>query len=329
MSDIRTAIRTEAVNLYGITDLATYLDRAMQSDSSIANSTLRAITQADIPCPVTPTCAGIVDASFQCGTGIESLVNWVSTTCCPVTVQVYKQEPMAVAMPANKIFGDTSNDLKGGICITLNPTYIYARYLIDSQICDNACGGGRGVSGLSGMANRMIVKAILNGTRKRVFDTVNGLATVIPSSTGALDRRLMDLYNSVADFNQGQEIVVMANRSVINRLMQLVDDNGQYIYTDKNQCPITGCLDICFYGVRVMEVSSNIMPNTAGGQADMIAVVKDLLFGSRSQTVVKSKAWDVTLTDTNDILMAQSCVDVEIPQGVDFVNLIAKTTVTL
>jgi hypothetical protein len=213
----------------------------------------------------------------------------------------------------------------------MNPKYMYARYIIDSLICENACGGGRGVGGLIGMANKMIIKAILNGVRKRVYDTINGLAGTPITTTGDLADRLKAVYLKVKDVNQGKQVVVMANGSVIERLEMLRDDDGRFLYNDRSTCPISGCRSICFYGIRVVEVDNAIMPNTVGAggiatSAEMIAVCTENLYGSRSATVVKSKSWETTLTDTNDILLAQACVDVTL---INPTTSVAKTVVTL
>jgi hypothetical protein len=333
MSTIRSVSRQALVdnaNENKAENLIELFDLALQNDEGIKNSTLRAITSADLPCPQVPTCAGLIDASYTCGNGIENFVQVVSNDCCPVSVSIFNKTPMAVQLPSTKTFGDQSNDLKGAVCVTLNPQYIYSRYLIDNLICENTCGGGKGVGGLIGLANGYLTKAILNATRKKIYDTAFGNAKAVDTTTGDLADRLIEVYTAVTDnsITDGKKVVVMANRSVINRLMLIRDANGQFIYTDRKECPMTGCLTICFYGIQVVEMDKTIMPNnTTLNTAEMVALCVDNIFVAKSDAKVVSKSWTATLNDTFDVIMAMSCVDAVIPPA--FAGSSAKTTVNL
>jgi hypothetical protein len=334
MSNIRSVARQELVtnsNDNKVTNLVELFDLALQNDDAVKTSTIRAITQADLACPLTPTCAGLIDASFSCANGIENYIKVISSDCCPVSVSIFNKTPMAVALPSNRVFGDQSNDLKGAVCVTLNPQWIYSRYLIDNLICENACGGGKGVGGLLGLAQTYITKAILNGVRKKIYDTAfSGASAVIPTTTGDLADRLIELYSKVTDnaICDGKKVVVMANRSVINRLMLLRDANGNFIYNDRKECPITGCLSICFYGIQVVEMDKTIMPNnTTTNTAEMVALCVDNIFVAKSTSSVYTKSWDTCLNDTFDVILAKACVDAVCPPA--FAGSSARTTVNL
>jgi hypothetical protein len=321
MSNIRSATRTalvENAQANNTANIGQLFDLYLQNDKAVVESTLRAITSADVVCPAVPTCGGIIDASYSCANGIETYVKIINKDCCPKQIAIINKNPIAVPLPANRQFGDQSDDLKGGTCVTINPQYVYSRYLIDNTICDNACGTG-GVGGLISLATTYLNKAVLNATRKKIYDTAIAQAGLVTTTTGDLADRLIAVYSKVADssVNDGKKIVVMANRSVINRLMLLRNSIGNFIYTDKKECPITGCLNICFYGIQVVEMDKTIMPNTVVNAttttAEMIALSIENVFVSKSETTVKSKSWEATLVDTFDVIMAISCVDAVIP----------------
>jgi hypothetical protein len=301
-------------------NLEDYLNAKLSTQGDVYNKAIRAITQADLICPNEPTCGGIIDTTWQCATGIESLVDIISNDCCPVKVGLYKGQDVAVDLPASGIFADTTPTIQGE-CITLTPTYIYQSIEIDDRIC-NSCGD------LTQYLINRGSRAMLNGIRQKMMTAISANAATAITSTGDLLDQLWDVYNAVADneINAGKRTVILANKSVLNRLMQLRDDDGRPLFKSEDRCPLTGCVRICYAGLEIFEMDQTILPNSAGATT-VYAVNVDNVRATVSNVRMETKDWTTTLTDMNNKVVMLACVSAVIPAT--FAGSVAKTIVTL
>jgi hypothetical protein len=311
MSNLRNFIVEDAMSA-SISNAVQYFDAILANDPVANQSVIRGITSAALGCqPV--TCAGMIDEAFQCANGIEKDIALYDNGCCPITVSVFKNDFDAVPVPVSGVFGDQSASFQAGECVTIQPKRMYSLFKLDARNCYNSCASQADVIK---MMTAALVRANLNAVRKDIWSAIvadAGTAITNPAG-GDLLTNIQAVFNSVNDLDlaSGKNVMVYANKQVINRLMQLRDDNGQPLFQSEGRCPISDCVEICYGGIKIKEIDSKILPVT-GGVTDIFAAIPEHIKGTYSPVKVYTKDWTTTLTDTDNVIMAEVCVGAKIP----------------
>ena len=310
MSNLRNFIVEDAKSA-SIPNAIQYFDAILTNDSAAQASVIRGITSASLGCqPV--TCAGMIDEAFQCANGIETDVDLYNNGCCPITVSVFKNDLDAVPVPASGIFADQSALFTAGECVTIQPKRMYSLFKLDARNCYNSCASQADVIK---MMTAALTRANLNAVRKDIFSAlVADAGTAITNPTGDLLTQIQAVFNKVndKDLASGKSVMVYTNKQVMNRLMQLRDDNGQPLFKSEGLCPISNCETICYGGIRIKEIDSKILPVVAG-QTDIYAAIPSHIKGTYSPVKVYTKDWTTTLTDMDDVILAEVCVGAKVP----------------
>lgn len=310
MSNLRNFIIEDAKKA-SINNSVQYFDGILANDVVAQSSVIRGITSASLGCqPV--TCAGMIDEAFQCANGIERDIDIYDNGCCPITVSVFKNDFDAIPVPVNGVFADQSANFVAGECVTIQPKRMYSMFKLDARNCYNSCASQADVIK---MMTAALTRANLNAVRKDIFSAmVADAGTAITNPTGDLLTQIQAVFNSVNDLDiaSGKSVMVYANKQIMNRLLQLRDDNGQPLFRSEGVCPISNCESICYGGIRIKEIDSKILPVTAG-LTDIYAAIPSHIKGSYSPVKVYTKDWTTTLTDMDDVILAEVCVGAKIP----------------
>jgi hypothetical protein len=283
-------------------------------------------------CPEVPTCAGLIDMAFYCVNGIENDVNIKAVDLCdkPYTFSFSEDTTMAQDLPVNGVFADQSGLVVAGArkeCMTINPAFRYTYYKTDSRMCKNEAPCGSLIDDLVGNTAKKQVKKF----RQVILAAVNAVAVTVVGA-GDLLNRVQTGYNSLADMsdNQGKEIIGYCNMAVIRRLQQLRDGNGRPLVDSYNTCPVTGCVEICFGGVKLKSLESEFAPiiGTTTKATDVLFVAVKNVQAVKSETKTAEVTWDKILVNMDDTIMSLQANNAKIPT-ILAASTAAKVTITL
>jgi hypothetical protein len=283
-------------------------------------------------CPEQPTCAGLIDMAFYCANGIEADVNIKTIDLCdkPYTFSFREDTTMAQDLPTNGVFADQSGAVVAGArkeCMTINPSYRYTYYKTDSRMCKNEAPCGSLIDDLVGDTTKKQVKKF----RQVILAAVNAVASTV-TATGDMLNRLTTGYNALADLpdNQGKEIIGYSNMAVVRRLNQLRDSNGRLMVDSYNTCPVTGCVEICFGGMKLKSVESEFAPitGTTTKTTDVLFVAVKNVQAVKSETKTAEVTWDKILVNMEDTIMSLQANNAKIPT-ILATSTAAKVTVIL
>jgi hypothetical protein len=73
--------------------------------------------------------------------------------------------------------------------------------------------------------------------------------------------------------------------------MRTRDDNRNFVFDIKDQCPVTGCQTVCVGRLRLIGVDDQILPIIAGS-TNVYFVCIDNVFRTESRLEQKAKTWE-------------------------------------
>jgi len=283
-------------------------------------------------CPEVPTCAGLIDTTFFCANGIEADINVLTVDDCSkpynwgfsttsVTAQPYN--------PANGLVDSSEAFVQGSTkeCVTLSAIPYTIMYKTDSRMCLSNSPCGSLIDDLVGVMGR----GLLRSHRQLILASANAVATTT-TFTGNLLNAIQTGHNALADLsaNQGKDVVGYCNPAIIRRLQQLKDDNGRPLVTDINVCPVTGCLEMCYGGVKLKSVESEYAPivGTTTKTTDILFVVPKNIYAIKSSTQIHELAWYQLLNNLENTIASIQYQAVKIPD-IFASSTATKVTITL
>lgn len=328
-STMSTAIRAlsktaEAENVSGIVNLLDSLLPNFNLANEILNpktafKTIRAFDKSNsFVCPEVPTCAGLIDMSFSCATGIENDVNVIEIEECdkPYTFSFKEDSTMAQDLPANGVFTDMSASVTATArkeCMTISPIVRYTYYKTDGRMCIKSAPCGSLIDDLVGLTSKKQIKKF----RQVILASANAVANTITTTTGDMLDKLQLAYNSLADLpsNQGKEVIGYVNAAVLRRLEQLRDNQARPLATDLYVCPVTGCRELCFGGMKLKSVESEFAPiiGTTTKTTDALFVVPKNIFAIKSETKIVELGWDKIMSSLENVVGSFQYNNAKIP----------------
>jgi hypothetical protein len=152
--------------------------------------------------------------------------------------------------------------------------------------------------------------------RQVVLATVDGVAAT-NTAAGTTLEKLQATYNQLADQadNYGKTITGYCHEAVLNRLMQLKDNNARPLFDLLGVCPVTGCREICYGGMKLKSVEPEFAPitGTTTKITSVIFVSTNNVFGLKSPTTTAEVTWDKVLNNTNNKIVSLQVNACKIP----------------
>lgn len=278
-----------------------YLDRLIKN----GDDEIKTFTQANLPCPVQPTCLGTIEAIARCGTGISGNIKVKSTLKCPVSIGVTRRNNVAQKNPTG-VFTDQSLTVgHTRACVVLTPELQSVVYDVDVMTDEcNTCGD------FTTSLTTSMATSVFLGTEQDLITTFAASAGANLTLSGNILARLQAIVKVVKNAertNQNKIVTIYCNQAVIDELSTLLDSTGKPLGNYKDECPLTSCDTFCFNKLKLVGVDATVLPIIAGATT-IYAVVDDNVFRSASAIEIKTKSWDQTLTDMDNRQVAYNFV---------------------
>ncbi len=320
LSKLTETVKNDGMQGYG-KNLFDYLDKTVFSQPS----EIKAFSVADLPCPPQATCLGTIEAIIHCAGGISGSIRPKSTAKCPVRLGVINRSLIASKNPT-RVFTDQSGSLAiTKACVTMTPEFQSVTFDTDAMTDEcNDCGDF--AVGLTKVSS----EAIFLGTEADLLATFNANAGTAITATGDLYNKLWTGFKAVRDVptNRNKEIEIYCNQSVIDDLMRTRDDNRNFVFDIKSQCPITGCQTVCVGRLKLTGVDDQILPIISGSTM-VYFVCKDNVYRTESPVEQKSKTWDqCCLENMNNRIVTMNWISSKIDATM-FPNTVKKMAITL
>lgn len=318
----------ETNNLGNAVGIIQYLDKATREDNIPAGNSIKSYGIADKACLPTATCVETVDAIIHCGKGLQSVVkNKGGKKKCATSFQIYKTEMTATSNVTGVLDDQSASNPIIKECFVLTPVLQSLTLDVDSRIdnCDfNDCGS------FKDYLSSVFGKAIYNGNEINLVATLVANAGVgIAPAAGDLIDQLIKLWNSNAGINtnKNKRRVIAVNSSVIHRLSQVRDENGNFILDSKDKCPVTGCYNLCIAGMELIGMDDLAMPINNLGQTDAFALTVDNVFFSATPAEINERDYRVMLVSMDNRMVAINYRASGIPAILP--DTVRKMTITL